>query len=95
MKTRLLIDVGDYERYVIARYFAVAPTSARDQRRPRATRAQVKRFVQAALRTAVREQVTQLRQRQRTTAARLAEGRSVAAPEELVDPPEKQPSLAW
>jgi hypothetical protein len=93
MKTRLLIEVGDHERYVIARYFGAAAVHVRDKKRPRATRAQVKRFVEAALRTAVKEQADRLRSRARATARRLAEGRPVPEAETLPEPAEKQDSL--
>jgi len=86
MKVRLTVDLDDRDRYVIAKYFGV--TSAR------ATRKQAKEFVQGAVRTAVREQGSALRSRQRSTVKRLETARDeVVAPPELRQPREKQLSL--
>jgi hypothetical protein len=94
MRTRLTLDVSAFDRYVVARYFAVAATDRRDKVRTRATRAQVKRFVQAALRSAVKEQAALLRgRRSRGTVARLQV--ALQSAEELVAPVEQQQSLAW
>ena len=49
MKVRLSLDFNDYARYVIAKFYAPAATSAQDKARPRATRHQVRRFVEAHL----------------------------------------------
>lgn len=93
MRTRLTLDIGDYERFVIAKYFSRAPEQPNDKLRTRARRKQVVRFAQAALRAAVREQAENLRGRERTTARRLANPQ--VKDEELVRPDERQPTLAW
>ncbi len=96
MKARVLVEVGDYERYVIARYFAAAATERRDKTRTRATRAQVVRFVRGAIRSAVREQRDALpSRRMRAYAKRLQEAAPAMGADELVPPVEQQPSLAW
>ncbi len=96
MKARLLIEVGDYERYVIARYFAVAAPDAKGKKRTRATRQQVIKFVHGALKMAVTEQREALRGRQRAHARKLAESPSPTTKhDDLARPAEQQPSLAW
>ena len=91
VKVRLTLDVGDYERYVIAKYFGEASTEVKDRERYRATRKQVTRFTYAALRSAVRDQKERLRGRQRTIAQRLADGKAVG--ETLAPPRERQLAL--
>lgn len=73
MKVRLVIDADEHARFVIAKYFAPVG-DARDRVRRRATRAQVRRFVLAALRTHVREQAGNLGGRSRGAATRLSTG---------------------
>lgn len=95
MKVRLLLEVGDYERFVIAKFFspaAVAGTA--DRTRLRATRAQVRKFVRGALRLTVRDHAQELRSmKARATAKRLEAG---AVPEEMLPAPkEQQRSLVW
>lgn len=94
MKVHLVLDVGDYERFVIARYFAVAAIEKRDRKRRRATRAQVKRFVSAALKTHVKEVARELRPRSRAAATRLATP-SPETPEVIAPPKELQQNLSW
>lgn len=96
MKTRITLTLSDYERYVIARYWGVAATEAKDQKRPRATRNQVRAFAHAAIKAAVKEQADAMRGRQKSTVERLKQGK----PEpdnvlELVRPRERQPNLVW
>lgn len=94
MKVRLLLDVGDYERLVIAKYWAPVGKGL-DRTRTRATRAQVRRFVLASLRSAVKEYVAMLPERSRTIARKLADRTETGeAPEVLREPQEKQPWLA-
>ncbi len=93
MKVRLTLDVGDFERYIIAKYFSRAPEQANDKRRLRARLKQVVRFAQASLRAAVKEQAANLRARERATAQRLAS--PVSEEPALVRPSEQQPELAW
>lgn len=86
MKVHMVLDVGAYERFVIAKYF-------HDAKRGRATRLQVQRFAKAALRSAVREQAEMLHGRAKGTAQRL--GNPADDSERLAEPREKQRSLAW
>lgn len=96
MKVNLSVDVDDRDRYTIAKYFALCSEVPADRTRVRATRAQVRRFLKGALRSAIKEQVANLRGREKATAARLAEGpRAVVETEELKPPREKQESLVW
>lgn len=91
MKVRMTLDVDAYTRYVIARYFGtVSPTPA-DRRRGRATRAQVKRFVQGAIATAAREYAANMHGKPKATATRLRAG--APEPKGLEPPAEEQPSL--
>ncbi len=95
MKVRLTLDVGAHERYVVAKYFApAAKDGTADRRRLRASRAQVRRFVAAALRSAVRDHVERLRGKSRGTAHRLEAGAGGDG-ETLTLPPSPQRSLEW
>lgn len=93
MTVRLNLSVGDLERYVIAKYFAVPGASKADAVRARATRAQVRRFVLAACRSAVSAHAENLRGRGRATARRLSAG--YVAGETLRPPREEQRRLVW
>ena len=95
VKVLLGLDVDDYARYVIAKYFVPAATTKQDKLRARASRAQVRRFVEAAIQTAVRTQQQSLRKRYLTTAARLAEGRQRVTVDLLPPTAEEQRSLQW
>jgi hypothetical protein len=96
VKVRLLLSVGAYERYVIARYWGVTATDQKDKTRARATRAQVKTFAQAALRAAVHEQAEALRGREKATAQRLLAPREIdTLDEDLRRPDERQLNLTW
>lgn len=90
MKVILRLDVDDQARYVIARYFRPVDDK---KTRTRATRKQVKRFAEAALRTSVRELMHDLDGRGKSVAQRLGDP-SVEA-ELLQEPREKQRPLAW
>lgn len=94
MRVRVTLSVGDYERFVIAKYFSrAARPDTPDRRRRRATRVQVRRFVRAALEKAITDQARDLPTRTRTTARRLAQGRP---PREALPPlKEEQRSLIW
>lgn len=97
MKVRLTLDVDAADRFVIAKFFATAAASKSiDRRRLRATRAQVRWFAQAALRTHVGEQAERLRGKSRAVARRLLNGESVT-PRELAEtlPPAEQRSIPW
>lgn len=98
MKVRITIDVDDYARFVIAKYFAVAAAKdTTDGQRVRATRAQVKRFLTSALKTAIKEQEDGLRGRTRGAARKLREGKSDGPVVEPLRPStsEHQQSLRW
>lgn len=96
MKVRLTLDVDAHQRYVIARYFRPAAASDKraDRTRTRATRTQVKRFVETAVRSAVKEREDELDAKGRTAARRLREPVPVQG-ELLIEPREKQRGLAW
>lgn len=70
MKVRLTVAIDDRERYIISKYFEAAG----EPKRARATRDQVRRFVSGAVGAVVREQAAAFKRRQRSTAARLADG---------------------
>jgi len=95
MKVRMLVEVNQRQRLVIAKFFgAAAPEGDRDRARTRATRKQVKRFVGHAIEQAVLEHTHVLRGRARAAAARLAlppgeQPEQMALPE----PAEKQLTL--
>lgn len=93
MKTRLLIEVSEHDRLVIAKFFAAAATEKRDKVRRRATRKQVQRFVKHAIASVVKDQVLLLRGKSKAAAARLASGEDVVAVEPLPEPAEKQMTL--
>lgn len=96
MKVRLVLDVNAFERYVIARYFRPVAINAipTDRTRTRATRKQVRRFVTAALKSAVREQAQDvLDARARTVADRLRLPKGHCTDEHLTEPKEKQKGL--
>jgi hypothetical protein len=92
MKVRLTIEVGDRARFVVAKYWAPVSSGA-DRTRTRASRAQVRRFIEAALRTAINDQAAALRGRSRATAKRLAEPK--VEPETLREPAEQQMSISF
>lgn len=94
MRVKITVEVDAADRYVVAAYFRPVATDKKDKVRSRATRAQVRRFVQGALRSAIKEQAGSLHGHTRATARRLREGRT-GEPEALVPPPEQQGSLAW
>ena len=95
VKVRLLVEVGDYERFVISKYWA--PVSAGiDRTRTRGTRAQVRRFISAALKSAVKEQASAFRGRTRSAARRLQQPEGHRTTESLLrEPDEKQQALTW
>ncbi len=93
MKTRILLTVNEFERYVIARYWGVAASTPQDKTRTRATRQQGREFAHAALRAAVKEQAEALRGREKATAKRLAQPQSDDTV--LVRPDEHQLNLTW
>ena len=98
MRVRLTLEVDDHQRFVIAKFFAPAAAGKTDRQRTRATRAQVKRFVLAALRKAVKDQAQELpSRRSRTIAQRLENGsRKRANTGELLPAPrEEQRPLQW
>jgi len=65
----MVVEVDAHTRYVIAKYFRPVDGVAT---RSRATRHQVRRFIEAALRTCVREQATDiLDAREKVVARRL------------------------
>ena len=88
MKVCLTLDVGDYDRYVIAKFFAPVETTAAGKSRLRATRSQVRRFAQSALATAVKMQAQDLPSRSRSTARRLEAG--TARVHETLPPPSEE-----
>lgn len=95
MKVRAVVNVNERQRLVIAKFFAAAaPADSRDAVRTRATRRQVKRFLDHALEQAVAEYTQVLRGRTRAAAARLALPAGTE-PEQLPlpEPKEKQLSL--
>lgn len=94
MKVRLTLDVDAYQRFVIAKYFRPVPATRADRTRTRATRAQVKRFAEAALRSAVKEREGELDAKGRSAARRLREPALVQG-ELLREPREKQRGLVW
>lgn len=90
MKVCLTLEVDEFTRFVIAKYFA--PVSSK--RRNRATRKQVAAFTRGAIRAAVLEHMTVLRGRPLATAARLRDGAPALEPaEELRRPDEVQRQL--
>lgn len=92
MKTRLTLNVDDHARLVIAKYFAPVSHGA-DRTRTRATRAQVRRFAEAAVATAVREHATVLRGRTLAAAYRLLSGNKSS--ETLAPPDGWQQGVLW
>ena len=95
MKTRMVLNVTEHDRLVIAKYFAAAaPEGTADRSRTRATRKQVQRFAAAAVRYVVREHVPDLRGRARTAARRLLQDAPPpVAAEQIAEPSEKQQRL--
>ena len=94
MKTNLTIDVDEHARFVIAKFFAVAASAGIDKTRTRATRAQVRRFVNAAVRTAIKDAERDLRPRSRAAARRLADP-SQRTREMLPEPRDQQRNIQW
>ena len=96
MKVRLMLDIDDHTRYVIAKYYRAAIISSDaprgDRTRTRATRAQARRFVVAALRRCVINQARDLDARSRAVAKRLLGPEAVSA-ETLPAWGEAQPAL--
>jgi len=94
MKVRVVLDVDEHARYIIARYYRSVDT---DKTRTRATRLQVKRFTAAALRTCIREQSDEiLDAKGKAVAQRLQTPTTdVTNIEFLSEPREKQRSLTW
>lgn len=93
MKVRLALDVNAFERFIIAKYFRPAASDPVDKTRTRATRKQVKRFVTAALKSAVKEQAQDiLDAKGRAVADRLRLPKSEYV-EFLSEPKEKQKGL--
>lgn len=93
MKVRLTIDVGAFERFVIARYYESGAKA-----RSRATRQQVRRFALAALRSATVDRAADMRGRPGGAARRLlAKAKAGELPyreARRLDPlPERQPAL--
>lgn len=86
----MTFEVDEYSRYVIARFFR--PVDEK-KTRTRATRKQVRRFIGAALNSAVNEQRVILDPKGRATAKRLRDPK--AQTETLPEPPEKQTSIRW
>lgn len=85
MRCRIVIDVDERERYVIAKYFGDGT---------RATRTQVRAFAAGAVRSAVRAHADAFGGRQRATAARLrTKGAEGEAGAELAMPREYQLNL--
>lgn len=93
MKVRLLLEVSEHDRLVIAKFFGAASLEKRDKVRRRATRKQVQRFVRHALGAVVKDHALLLRGKSKAAAARLASGADVVAPEPLPEPAEKQLSM--
>ena len=93
MKVRIRLDVGEYERFVIAKFFHPAG-QGRDGIRLRATRAQVQRYVRAAIRRAVDDQAREMAGRSRAAARRLKDG-VTGGVEPLPEPTEQQRDLQW
>lgn len=89
MKVRLTLEVDEFERFVIAKYFA--PVT--DKKTSRAPRKQVMTFAKGAVRSAVLEHVTILRGRPHATANRLKDGSPKPITEELKKPDESQRPL--
>ena len=95
MRVRLTLDVNDYQRFVVAKYFQPAGSGA-DKTRLRATRKQIRRFIEAAFRTAVQEQARELPSpRSRAAAERLKLPRGHREQETLPPPKEQQRSIPW
>lgn len=85
MRVRVTVTVGDRSRYVIAKYFG--------SRGARATRAQVRAFVESALVSGVRQHGDDLSRRQRAAAARINSDGGESEP--LREPSEKQGVLVF
>ena len=74
MKVNLTHTIDDWERYVVAKFLAPASTTRVDKERTRASRAQLKRFIRGAVRTAVLAAERQLPMRQYRRASKLRAG---------------------
>lgn len=92
MKVQISLSVGDYERYVVAMYYRPASIKPVDRTRTRATRVQVRKFVQAALRSSLKEQADALCGKQRRHALRLSDSADHVS-DLLIQPRERQLSL--
>lgn len=92
MKVRMVLDIGETERYLIATYYRDHGETPQRGRR-RATRAQVKRYVEAALKLALRERRDAANGRTRTIAARIALGAVLDAGEQIKRPSERTGNL--
>ena len=94
MKVRVTLSVGDFARFIIAKYFGKPDLGGmRDLTRTRATRAQVRRFAVAALRSAALEQVESMRGKTRAAAERLRLPCGHRECETIAPPDERQLSL--
>lgn len=94
MKVRLALDIGDFERFVIAKYYSGAASADRDKIRRRATRKQVTRFIHAMLRTSTRGLAANLPAKSRA-AARKIETPLSGFSETLALPDDDQRSFPW
>jgi hypothetical protein len=92
MKVRMTLDISEAERYLIATYFRDHGEVAQ-RGRMRATRAQVKRYIEAALKLALRERRDGANGRTRTIAARIALGAVLDAGERIERPAERTGNL--
>ena len=93
MRVLLRIDVDAYARYVIAHYFR--PVDDSKTPRTRATRKQVKRFVEAALWTCTRDAAEDIQDARAKAHAIDMRLKSDSQPDEYIEPREKQRSLIW
>ena len=73
MKVRLLIDASEFDRFVVAKYYAGVATSETDKIRTRATRRQMRRFIESMLRTVTRDLAKNLPARSYAAARHLEE----------------------
>lgn len=90
MKVRLLLDVTELDRYLIARHFR---RTELDGGRTRATRSQVRRFAEGALGAAIRDQAESARGRAKGVVGRLRDPQRDDAREVLKPADGWQPSL--
>lgn len=94
MKVRTMVQVSEHDRFVIAKFFAVAaPEGSADAVRTRATRKQIRRFISHAIGVVVKDHGALLRGRARAAASRLISTIDETHTEPLPEPAEKQLSL--